>query len=308
MTEKKKNSGSVQGKTPIYLWILLAIISLVAAYFIYSTLDKDKQLTTLNEEKEVQRVELQGQLEELMTEHEQAKLDYGKLADSLTLKDSLIVANAKEIKGLLNYKWEYRTVRKKLDKLREVAQNYVVQMDSLYTVNKQLVEENQNIKRRYDSEQRRNIVLEKEKKQLTVKIVEASVLEAYNIVVNGIYVKRSGTQITTDKARRVNKIQVCFTLGKNVVLTPGAKDIYVRIARPDSKILSPGVAEDFVFDYNGEKIQYSMYSQANYENDMMDLCLLWDKNSDDFDMLEGDYQVIVFADGQEIGSTTLSLR
>mgnify|MGYP000903853518 CR=1 FL=1 len=308
MTEKKKNSGSVQGKTPIYLWILLAIISLVAAYFIYSTLDKDKQLTTLNEEKEVQRVELQGQLEELMTEHEQAKLDYGKLADSLTLKDSLIVANAKEIKGLLNYKWEYRTVRKKLDKLREVAQNYVVQMDSLYTVNKQLVEENQNIKRRYDSEQRRNIVLEKEKKQLTVKIVEASVLEAYNIVVNGIYVKRSGTQITTDKARRVNKIQVCFTLGKNVVLTPGAKDIYVRIARPDSKILSPGVAEDFVFDYNGEKIQYSMYSQANYENDMMDLCLLWDKNSDDFDMLEGDYQVIVFADVQEIGRTTLSLR
>ncbi|MCD6090833.1 MAG: hypothetical protein J7J72_04995 [Bacteroidales bacterium] len=308
MTENNIKTKNVQSKTPIYLWVLLVIIALVAGYFIYSGLQKDKILKEVNIEKEAQRVELQGELDTLLADHEQIKQAYGALADSMSVKDSLIIANAKEIKTLLNYKWEYRTVQKKLNRLREVAHTYVAQMDSLYTVNRQLVEENLNIKRRYNSEQRKNIVLEKEKEQLSDKIGEASVLEAYNVRANGIYVKRSGNQVTTDKARRVNKIEVCFTLSKNVVLSPGLKDVYVRIARPDNKILSPGIAEDFVFNYKGEQIQYTIFEQVNYDNDAIDLCLVWEKKYEDINMLEGKYDVIVFADAQEIGTSSFILE
>lgn len=305
MTEKAKASTN---KVPVYFWIILVAVSIVAAYFIFTGIQKDKILKEVRVEKEAQRVELQGELDALLLDHEKIKKAYGDLADSLEVKDSLIIANAKEIKNLLNYKWEYRKVQKKLDRLRVVAQNYVTQMDSLYTVNEKLVAENLNIKRRYNSEQRKNIVLEKEKEQLAVKIGEASVLEAYNITANGIYVKRSGTEVATDKARRVDKIRVCFTLSKNVVLLPGLKDIYVRIARPDNKILSPGVAEDFVFDYKGETIQYSIYEQANYDNEKMDLCLVWEKKYEEIEMQEGNYEVIVFADGEEIGTAGFTLE
>lgn len=308
MTEKTSKSNAVQSKTPVFVWILLAVLTAVAAYFIYTGMQKDIILEEVRVEKEAQRVELQGELDALLSEHEQIKIAYGDLSDSLIVKDRLIIANAKEIKNLLNYKWEYRKVQKKIDRLRVVAQNYVNQMDSLYTVNKELVAENLNIKRRYNSEQRKNIVLEKEKEQLAGKIVEASVLEAYNITVSGIYVKRSGTEVTTVKARRVNKIRVCFTLSKNIVLLPGLKDVYVRITRPDNKILSPGIAEDFVFDYNGETIQYSIYEQANYDNEKIDLCLVWEKKYEEIKMLEGSYEVIVFADGEEIGSVSFELE
>lgn len=308
MTENKVETKNAQGKSPIYLWVLVAVIALVAGYFIYSSMQKGKLLAEVTQEKEAQRVELQGELDSLLAEHERIKIEYGDLAESMTVKDSLIVANAKEIKTLLNYKWEYRSVQKKLDRLRVVAQNYVSQMDSLYTVNGKLVEENLNIKRRYNSEQHRNSVLEKEKEQLSVKIGEASVLEAYNVQAEGIYVKRSGNEVVTDKARRVNKIKVCFTLSKNVVLSPGVKDVYVRIARPDTKILSPGIAEDFVFNYKGEQIQYSIYEQTNYDNEAVDLCLVWEKKYEDVNMLEGKYDVIVFADGQEIGTSSFILE
>lgn len=308
MTDKNTPVAAAKNKTPNLLWGLIVIIALVAAYFVYSSLQKDKILNEVKAEKEAQRIEIQGQLDSLLVQHEQIKLAYGDLADSLVTKDSLIMANAKEIKTLLNYKWEYRKVQKKLDQLRVVAQTYVNQMDSLYTVNEKLVEENLNIKRRYNSEQRKNIVLEKEKEQLAVKIVEASVLEAYNTTASGIYVKRSGTEVTTDKARRVDKVKVCFTLSKNVVLLPGLKDVYVRIARPDNKILSPGIAEDYVFNYKGEQIQYSIYEQATYDNEAIDLCLVWTKKYDDIDMLKGKYEVIVFADGQEIGTTSFVLE
>lgn len=308
MTEKTSKSNAVQSKTPVFVWILLAVLTAVAAYFIYTGMQKDIILEEVRVEKEAQRVELQGELDALLSEHEQIKIAYGDLSDSLIVKDRLIIANAKEIKNLLNYKWEYRKVQKKIDRLRVIAQNYVNQMDSLYTVNKELVAENLNIKRRYNSEQRKNIVLEKEKEQLAGKIIEASVLEAYNITVSGIYVKRSGTEVTTVKARRVNKIRVCFTLSKNIVLLPGLKDVYVRITRPDNKILSPGIAEDFVFDYNGETIQYSIYEQANYDNEKIDLCLVWEKKYKEIKMLEGSYEVIVFADGEEIGSVSFELE
>ena len=307
MIEKDLKPKANQNKTSIFLWILLAVISIVAAYFIYNGFQKDIQLEEMATEKEAQRIELQVQLDSLVAEHEQIKVAYGELSETMSVKDSLIMADAKEIKHLLNYKWDYRKVQKKLDKLRIVAQSYVTQMDSLYTVNNQLIEENVNIKRRYNSEQRKNIVLEKEKEQLADKIVEASVLEAYNVVANPIYVKRSGTEVATNKARRVNKIQVCFTLSKNVVLMSGVKDVYVRIARPDTKILSPGIAEDFVFNYQGEQIQYSIYKQTNYDNEAIDLCLGWVKKFDEIDMLKGNYEVIVFADGQEIGTASFVL-
>lgn len=308
MTDKNTPVAAAKNKTPNLLWGLIVIIALVAAYFVYSSLQKDKILNEVKAEKEAQRIEIQGQLDSLLLQHETIKLSYGELADSLVTKDSLIMANAKEIKTLLNYKWEYRKVQKKLDQLRVVAQTYVNQMDSLYTVNEKLVEENLNIKRRYNSEQRKNIVLEKEKEQLAVKIVEASVLEAYNTTASGIYVKRSGTEVATNKARRVDKVKVCFTLSKNVVLLPGLKDVYVRIARPDNKILSPGIAEDYVFNYRGEQIQYSIYEQATYDNEAIDLCLVWTKKYEDIDMLKGKYEVIVFADGQEIGTTSFVLE
>jgi len=308
MTENNLKTNPVQSKIPTYVWVLLAVLAVAAAYFFYNAMHNESLLSSLQKEKESQRVELQSELDSLLTEHQQIKVAYGELADSLNVKDSLIIAKANEIKTLLNYKWEYRKVQKKLNRLRKVAQTYVSQMDSLYTVNQDLVQENLNIKRRYNSAQRKNIVLEKEKEQLSVKIVEASVLKAYNITAKSIYVKRSGTEVRTDKARRVSKIEVCFTLGKNVVLMPGLKDVYVRIARPDNKILSPGIAEDFVFQYKGESIQYTMFEQVDYDNEAKDICLNWEKKFQEIQMLSGTYEVTVFADGKEIGSTTFVLN
>lgn len=307
MTEINSKSKSSQNNFSYLAWVLLLVVSIVAAYFIYSNRQKSGELESLASEKEAQRMELQASLDSLMEQHQEIKLAYGDLADSLTSKDSIIVANAKEINDLLNYKWEYRKVQKKLDQLRLVAQTYVNQMDSLYVVNQHLVEENQNIKQRYNSEQRKNSILEKEKEQLTGKIVEASVLEAYNVTATGIYTKKSSNETETTKARRVNKVKVCFTLSKNVVLRPGTKDVYVRIARPDNKILSPGIAEDFVFEYKGEMIQYSIYKQINYDNQAIYMCLFWTKKFEEMEMQTGKYQVIVFADGQEIGETSFVL-
>ncbi len=301
---EKPNAGNSK-----IVWIVIIILAvIVAGYFAWNNSSLKAEYEQLSEEKEAMKLELENELDSLMNEHKLIKEEYGKLSDSLTAKDSLIIANASEIKELLNYKWEYYSVKKKLDKLREVAKTYVHQMDSLYTVNNELVEENKEIKARYNEEKAITQNLKKEKAQLSDKIENASVLKAYNITAKAIYLKKTGNEKPTDKARRTNLIEVCFTLGENRIIEPGSVDIYIRIARPDNKILTPGVAEEYVFDYKGEKIQYSIFEKVDYDNEARVLCLKWLKKFENIEMLEGTYDITVFASGEEIGSAKLVLK
>ncbi len=50
----------------------------------------------------------------MMVEHQRIKDEYGAISDSLFVKDSIIEANAIEIKKLLNTEWEYYKIKKKL--------------------------------------------------------------------------------------------------------------------------------------------------------------------------------------------------
>jgi cell division protein FtsB len=297
--EKKSN--------PIIWIILIVIAAAIAGYFAWNNSEMKANYDALALEKEQMKTELESELDSLMIEHAQIKTEYGQLSDSLSVKDSIIMTHAKEIKDLLNYKWEYRKVKKKLDKLRVVARTYVNQMDSLYTVNNELVEENKVIKEKYHHEKAINKNLKKETAELNIKIEEASVLKAYNITAQAIYVKKTGKEKVVTKARRTKAIEVCFTLSKNVVIEPGQKDVYIRIARPDNKILTPGVAEEYIFEYNGENIQYSIYEKVAYDNEARPLCLRWIKKYEDIEMLKGVYSVTVFAEGEEIGSTSIEL-
>ncbi|PID88863.1 MAG: hypothetical protein CSB02_00530 [Bacteroidia bacterium] len=307
--ENNVNNAPAAGKNGKLIWILLFVAALlVAGYFIWRHQSVNGEYQALKAEKEQMRQEMEKEINDLMYEHQQIKTEYGQLSDSLFIKDSLIQANAKEIKQLLNYKWEYRKVKRKLDQLRVVARNYVHQMDSLYTVNHELVEENKEIKVKYNAEKAKNTDLKQATAVLQEKIDNNSVLTAYGAVAKAYHLKNNGKERLTTKARRTDIIEVCFTLSKNALLKPGAKDVYVRIARPDRQILTPGIAQEYVFDYQGEKIQYSILETIQYDNEAVNVCLRWQKKHDKIDMLKGNYMITVFSDGKEIGHTNITLR
>jgi regulator of replication initiation timing len=221
----------------------------------------------------------------------------------------LIRQNAKEIKKLLNYKWEYYKINKKVKKLQVIAQGYVRQMDSLYTENKILKEENIQITRKYNKQVAKTNELETMRERLEEKVSQAEVLQTYNLKAEGLQVKYGGSkQKQTDKAKRVNKIKLCFTLSENLILPTGDKKLYIRIARPDKLILTPSRGDDYSFDYQGEKLQYSIMKEIYYEGLAQDICLYWSKKSVKEEMSPGTYQVEVFEGDNVIGHTNFSLR
>jgi myosin heavy subunit len=289
------------------LIIVVAVLFAALALLAWLYLSTRSRLGNMLEEKEKQRVELQHELDSLITEHNSIKLEYGSLSDSLAGKDSIIQANAIEIRKLLDTQYEFYKVKKKLDKLRGIAQGYLKQMDSLYTVNRELKEENEQIRSSYQKEQQRSTSLQKDKEALTEKVSSAAILKAYKIT--GLGVRGSGDkERATDKAKRVEKLKVCFTLSENPLLSAGRKDVYVRIARPDKTILARGKGDEYSFSYKGEILQYSIKETVNYQNQSIDLCLYWINRSTKEDMLPGVYVVSVYSDDYEIGQSSFELK
>lgn len=290
----------------IAIIIILAIAVIGVIIMLFSARSNLKSILA---EKEQQRIELKQKLDSLLVEHEKVKVEYGQLADSLVNKDSVIQADATEIRRLLDTEWEYYKVKKKLSQLQVVAQGYVKQIDSLYRVNETLSQENVSIKKDLKDLKKENEQIQNDRKVLTGKVEIAAVLKAVNMEASGIRVLGNGEkEVTTDKVQRVDQVRVCFTIGENAIAAPGKKDIYIRIARPDQEILIKGRLDEFSFEYQGERLQYSMMQTIDYENRAVDLCVYWKKEYSSQEMTAGLYHVDIFCENAIIGHTTFTLR
>lgn len=289
------------------LKIILAILAILILILIFWLFIQRSQLMRLVKEKEQDKMELQQELDSLMGEHNKIKLSYGALSDSLSSKDSIIQANAIEIKRLLDTEWEYNKIRKKLAMLQKIAQGYVHQMDSLYTVNRELQAENERIRQEVKNEQNRNYSLMKDKEALTEKMNQAAYLKAYDVTTRAYKLRAGGnTQQETDKASRTEKLKICFTLGENSLIKSGTRQIYIRITRPDNVVVTKSKYDTFV--YNGQTLPFSIREDVNYSGKAMNVCVEWIKKDNDKPAMKGRYIVNVFCEDREIGQGTFDLR
>lgn len=308
MENQKEGVQQIKYKyNTLWMYIVLAVLALGIIGLSIYMLSIKKELSGLVAEKEAQRLELVEELNTLLEEHENTKVAYGEMADSLVVMDSVIQANAKEIKNLLNYKWEFYKVKKKLSRLQVVSQSYVRQMDSLYQENTALTEENLQMREEIQIERKRNQNLVQEKDELTGKVEEASILGSYNIDANGVRVRGGNNESITNKVRRTDRIKVCFTLSENSIVGAGKKSIYIRVAQPDKQILSKGRTDQYTFEHKGEMLQYTMKKDVNYQNEAIDICLSWNRRQS-VELQPGLYHVDIFDGDFNIGHTTFELK
>lgn len=286
----------------ISIGVLLAIIAVLA----WMLVNQKKESITREKESGSVQLELQGQLDSLLAEHERVKVSYGELSNSLTERDSVINVKAMEIKKLLGSKAELSVVKSKLAQLQQITQVYEQQIDSLFTVNRKLKSENERIKIDYNLEQQKTNDLSKDKEALNEKITGAAVLKAYKISAIAYKSRGVDNEKATDKAARADKIKVCFTVSENKLVSSGYKRFFVRIARPDNVILTRGPA--YTFQFLGQTLQFSAMETLNYEGDAADVCTYFEQPVNGPELAKGRYVVNVFTEDREIGQTSFELK
>lgn len=296
-------------KTLNFLIILNVVLILVSGFLAWKLYSTKTEIRIIQEQSEVSnndRDVLKHELDSLVAEHLKLKDQYGSLNNKLLEKDSLIQAQINEINVLINNKVDLNRIRKKMDALRRITQNYVHQIDSLFVVNKTLKDENVKIKTDYESVQNKNSELSKAKDELTQKVTTAAVLRAYKVSGKGVrYKKRGAIEEISNKAKRVEQIKITFTLLENSLLDAGSKNIYIRIAGPDTKILSTSDSDAYAFENNGEKLQYSLKEVVNYDKKNQEVTVFW-KQAGEFK--PGAYNIDVFTDNLQLGSGGFALE
>ncbi|GAB4302191.1 MAG: hypothetical protein Kow0068_24980 [Marinilabiliales bacterium] len=299
-----KLNVSVEKKSKRTGYVVIIIIQFVAivilGYLYYEQLNKTDQVIVKLDNTVNEKDLLTQELQDLYDQYEEMKADNKQLSEQLEGEQAKIVELMEELKKVKSSSaYEIMKYKKEVNTLREIMKSYIAQIDSLNTKNQILIAENKQITNKYHEVKTNLEDLSEKADELQEKVEIASVIKAINISAMPIN-KRSKP---TDKAKKVEKIKVCFTLSENRIVESGKRLVYIRIARPDDIVIAS--SSDQFFNFQGNKIVYTEKREVEYNNQELETCVYWKK---DQELIEGTYYVDIFTDGRLIGETTFTLK
>ncbi len=285
-------------------WIAVAVAVVLVlvglSVFLFVNLQQQKEAN--QEMQELAALDKQ----EMENEYERFTLQYSEMMTQIN-NDSLVAQLTQEqlrTQQLLeelkrtkaNDAREITRLKKELATVRAVLRSYIRQVDSLNQINETLRVENKEIRQQLAVSNRQNAGLVSEKATLTEKVAIAAQLDATNISMTLLNKRGKATK----RLKTCKKLQVGFTIAKNVTAENGKRTVFVRIQTPGGTVLSGGR-----FSYEDRQIDYSMKRTIEYAGEEVSTVTYWDVN----EYLEaGDYLVSIFSDGKMIGSRKYTLK
>ncbi len=282
--------------------LLLALCGTIGymAWRMGSTETDKERMKELQELAELNKLEMQNEYEDFARQ-------YRELQTQIT-NDSLVAQLEKErlraealLAELQRTKdtdaAEILRLKKELATLREILRNYIVQIDSLNSLNKELSAENQTLRNENQQAQQHISSLKTEKETLSDKVTIAAQLDANNVRASAVNKKGKEAK----KAKEVKRFVVSFNVARNVTAQTGMKSVYVMITTPTGGVLTQGGT----FPYENRTLNYSIRKDIEYTGEEQGVTTYWDVNET---LSSGNYRVDIFADGQRIGGCTFFLE
>ena len=284
-------------------WVILALILLFTTAIVILIFTMRQRAET-----HAQNLVMQSELSQLMREHEVIRQENLQFQDQLTQQDSIILASSAEIQRLISQQEDTRRIRRQLDMLRSITQDYIRRIDSLIIVNEELALENIEIRQELTVERERTRELAHVRDRLDEQVaIAAATLRAYNLRAYALRVRGANLTVT-DRAARADRINIEFTLGENRIIPAGPRSIFIRIARPDGVIIMAGLGDEYAFEVDGNLLQFTIREDIVYNNVAKNVRAAWNQRDPSQSAMVGLYTVTVFMEGQQIGETFFELR
>ncbi len=290
---ENQNSNS---KLKAIIVILAILLAGSLAYMYKMSSDAQSTKTVLVKEKD----DVMKDLEALKATYDTA------IAENTSMSDELIAEREKVVKLMDELKKSKGDVAA-LSKYRDQARSLQSKMKSLMTEIEVLKKENAGLIVSRDStvqalgEQRKfNDTLVVQNENLAKTVEKASQLTVMNLRTQAIKERSSGKQIVTEKARRADKLKVCFTIAENRVAKSGDKVYYVQIIDAKNNVLGDKQSVTFGED----TLTYSFTTSVAYENKTMDVCEFLPGK----DFEKGTYFVNIFDKGELVSKTSFTLK
>lgn len=296
MTEQNSIKKSRTGLN-ILLGVVFVLLTAALIYLVTQLSAERKDAAEMRETLELQKENLTLELLDLNTE-------FTKLKGENETMNQRLDQEKQKIQDLLAIKAsnaaKIRIYEEQVTSLRGVLKSYIIQVDSLNQANLRLRAENRDVKNRFDEARNTNKQLEEVNKDLQGKVEAAAVLKALSVVAEPI--DNGGT--IQKKIKKVQKIRVCFNLGENAVAKRGPRSIYIRIANPSQRVMVKSGTE--TFSLNGTLVPYSAMREVEYEGTSLEVCIFYEVGPDE--IVPGTYYIDLYLEGEQIGTTSFSIK
>ena len=283
---------------PIILIGLLLVAGI--AYLSITLSNQKKENKAMQELAELDKKEMENEYQQFANQYSEMKsqISNDSIVAQLTAEQERTQRLLDELRNVKSTDAaEIARLKRELATVRKVLRSYVIEIDSLNRLNQNLTAENTQIKGQYAEATRQIEGLNNEKASLSEKVAIAAQLDATGISLQG----KNKHGKTTNKISKCTALQLNFTISKNVTAGNGTKTVYVRITSPTGSLLSGGGT----FQYENKSLASSIQKTIEYGGQETPVTLFWNVNQA---LMEGTYNVSIFADGNMIGTRSFTFK
>lgn len=296
----------------LVIGLLSAAVLILAGFFIYNQNKSSEQLKTTRTEVAsltTEKSEIQSNFDASLARLDSLTSMNTDMQSQLADKDAEIAKIKAEIRSILNKRNATSAELAKAKKLIAQLNGQITDMqeqlailqaenDTLKVYNSALVVEKESLTRNLDSTMVVNT-------SLVEKVDVASTLNASNITITPLKVKKNGREKVKTNAKAVDKLVVSFDV-RNRIIQPGGTDIFVVVIGPDGKPVTsnPG-SGTFTTREEGERA-FTAKLPVDLETAKTKKVEFGFIPADNFE--QGSYKIQIYQNGFLIGEGTRQLK
>ena len=252
--------------------------------------------------------DLKSDFKNMLKTYDELMLKDKSKADSLNVQKQKILTlmqdlDASKRNGRLNAR-KIAQMNREIETLRSIMKSYVVQIDSLNTLNVKLTSDLDQTNTRLTTTTQERDMYKQDAEQKAEQVKKGAKLQAYAFSSVGLKMKLNNTTEESSRAKSVVQIKSNFTISENPITAPGQKVVYLQVINPEGRTLQNRSTN--VVQIDGLPVSYSDKKEIDYQNQRVDLSIYYDFRGEE--AVKGNYKVKVFCDGNLIGTDSFTLK
>lgn len=278
------------------MYALIAVAVILAGTLAFIWIQKASLVNDLKIEKE----ELTAQMVELQNDYATLSSDYDTInsqLDSSREEVSQLIERIKKTEATNRSKM--RQYERELGTLRSIMRNYITQIDSLNTLNKQLTADAAAARREAAESKRKSAELSKKVQNLTGQVAAGAVIKARGLRIEAY----NSSDKVTDRSSRVVRLLTTLSLVENDLAPKEPVRVYIRVKGPDGILLTN--SEQRTFNFDGEPLICSASREVDYQGKEVELSIYL---NDVVGYVKGIYTVEAYTKDTLLGTAELMLR
>ena len=256
--------------------------------------------SALVKELELDKQALTQEMIQLQNDYATLSSDYDTINHQLdSSREEVSQLIEKLVKTEASNRSKIRQYEKELGTLRTIMKSYIVQIDSLNTLNKKLTADAAAARREAAESRKQSEKLSKEVEQLSGQVATGAVIKARGIRLEAY----NGSDKITDRSSRVTYMMASLSLVENVLAEKGPVRVYIRLLGPDGAMLTGDAPT--AFEVAGEQMLCTASREVDYQGAEVDMSIYINRIPE---YVKGHYVVEAYTSQGALGTADLMLR